>query len=157
MLTYFFTVAYLTFNFHSGIQWSIQWCNCSLKFRSCNPHSKGNTQRLNRNKTMPYQNLNACKCYQLGFVVVHKQIVHGPQGSTLRLDLVRWWLTFLVRSPVWPPRFQLITLYIYLFFHFLGSLMKWMNVNCKPRGMMGKIELKQVQYIGVSKEPYHLP
>ena len=47
---------------------------------------------------------------------------HCEQGSTLRpvglpmrLDLVRWRLTFLVWSPVWPPRFQVIILFLFIF------------------------------------------
>ena len=34
-----------------------------------------------------------------------------PAGSPMRLDLVRWQLTFHVWSPVWPPRFQVIILF----------------------------------------------
>ena len=38
-----------------------------------------------------------------------------PVGSPMRLDLVRWRLTFLVWSPVWPPRFQVIILFLFIF------------------------------------------
>ena len=38
-----------------------------------------------------------------------------PVGSPMRLDLVRWRLTFLVWSPVWPPRFQVIILLFFTF------------------------------------------
>ena len=48
-----------------------------------------------------------------------------PVGSSMRLDLVCWRLTFHVWSPVWPPRFE-----SYLFFHFLRSMMKWMHRQC---------------------------
>ena len=59
-----------------------------------------------------------------------------PVGSRMRLDLVRWRLTFLMWSPIWPPWFQVITVfYIYLLFHFLGSMTKWISVDCKPQGM----------------------
>ena len=38
-----------------------------------------------------------------------------PVGSPMRLDLVRWRLTFLVWSPVWPPQFQVIILFLFIF------------------------------------------
>ena len=51
-----------------------------------------------------------------------------PVGSPVPLDLVCWWLTFDVWSPVWPPGFQVIILFLY-FFPFLRSMTnqkKWL-------------------------------
>ena len=67
-----------------------------------------------------------------------------PVGSPMRLDLVRWRLTFHFWSPVWPPRFQ-VNILFYLVFHFLRSMTERMNVNCKPRGMH-----KQCNFLSVS-------
>ena len=38
-----------------------------------------------------------------------------PVGSPMRLDLVCWRLTFHFWSPVWPPRFQVIILFLFIF------------------------------------------
>ena len=51
---------------------------------------------------------------------------HVQSRLNMRLDLVRWRLTFHFWSPVSPPRFQVIILF-YLVFHFLRSMTEWMN------------------------------
>ena len=71
--------------------------------------------------------LNACRCATVAHMFIHFTLqtsTLGLVGTSMRLDLVCWRLTFHVWSSVWPPRFQ-----VYLFIFSFPEIHDEMNAQ----------------------------